>query len=257
MKIGAIVQARMASTRLQAKEMKEIMEKPMLWHLVDRVGKSESIDEIIIATTTNKEDDAIEGFASNHHLGIYRGSENDLADRYYKAAKRHDIDVIVRIWGDCPLIDPKMIDEAIGKYLDHEADYVDNWNPPTSPLGTHIEIYSFNALERVWKGADDPFLREFPCEYIYANQSLFNALHIKNDPDLSNIHLGVDYIEDLELVRIIFERLYSRDRTFSMDDILDLMERCPELKAMNKGLERDKEYSEKLRMRRGECTTHS
>lgn len=257
MKIGAIVQARMASKRLQRKVMKEIMGKPILWHLVNRLRKSKLIDRIIIATTTNKEDNIIEEFANKHHLGIFRGKENDLADRYYNAAKKYNIDVIVRIWGDCPLIDPEIIDKAIEKYFVCRADYANNFNPSTFPLGTHMELYSFNTLEHIWKSTNDPFFREFPFEYVYANQSLFKTLYIKSDSDLSNIHFGIDYIEDFELAKVIFEKLYSKNRTFTMQDILDLIEKCPELKEMNKGLKRNLEYSEKLKMRKVKCTIHS
>lgn len=246
MNVAAIIQARMGSTRLRGKVMKKIMGKPILWHLANRLRKSKFIDKIIIATTMDKKDDAIEEFASEYHLGIYRGSENDLVDRYYNTARKYNADVIVRIWGDCPLIDPEIIDKTIEKFLSYKADYANNFNPPTFPLGMDIEIYSFNTLEQIWKETNDPFFREYPFEYIYANQNSLTAIYIKNDIDLSDLHWTVDYIKDFELIKTIFEKLYSKDKAFNMKDILDLIDKHPELREINKGLKRNIEYTKEL-----------
>lgn len=250
MNVAAIIQARMGSTRLWGKVMKKIMGKSTLWHLANRLKKSKFIDKIIIATTTNKKDDVIKEFASEYHLGIYRGSENDLVDRYYNTARKYNADVIVRIWGDCPLIDPEIIDKAMEKFLSYKADYANNFNPRTFPLGMDIEIYSFNTLEQIWKETNDPFFREYPFEYIYANQNSLTAIYLKNDIDLSDLHWTVDYIEDFELIKTIFEKLYSKDRVFNMKDILNLINKYPELKRTNKRLERNIEYNKELKVRR-------
>jgi spore coat polysaccharide biosynthesis protein SpsF len=248
--IAAIVQARMGSTRLPGKVLKKISGEPMLWHLVNRVKKSRYIDTVIIAATEDKKDEAIEIFANEYHLGIYRGSENDIVDRYYNAARKYDADVIVRIWGDCPLIDPEIIDKTIEQFLSYNANYANNSNPPTFPFGMTIEIYSFSTLERIWKETNDPFFREYPFEYIYANKESFKTVYVKNDVDLSDIHLTVDYIEDFELITKIFEELYSERLVFNMKDILDLIDKHPELRAINIGLRRNIEYKEDLRKRR-------
>ena len=247
--IVAIVQARMGSTRLPGKVLKKILGKPMLWHIVNRVEKSRYVNTVIIATTMDKKDDAIEGFADEYHLGIYRGSENDIVDRYYNAARKYHADVIVRIWGDCPLIDPEIIDKVIEQFLSNNADYANNSKPHTFPFGMNVEIYSFNTLERIWKETKDPFFREYPFEYIYANQNSFKAVYVKNDVDLSDLHWTVDYIEDFDLVTKIFENLYSTERVFNMNDILNVMNKHPELREMNKGLRRNIEYKEDLRKR--------
>lgn len=248
--IAAIVQARMGSTRLPGKVLKKILGEPMLWHLVNRVKKSRYIDTVIIATTKDKKDDVIEEFANKYNLGIYRGSENDIVDRYYNAARKYNADVIVRIGGDCPLIDPEIIDKPIGQFLSYKADYANNSNPPTFPVGLAIEIYSFNTLERMWEETKDPFFREYPFEYIYANQNSFRAVYVKNDVDLSGIHLTVDYIEDFELITKIFEELYSEHMVFYMKDILDLIDKHPELRAINIGLRRNIEYTKELEERK-------
>lgn len=250
-KVVAIVQARMGSTRLPRKVMKKIMGRSMLWHIVNRIEKSRFIDDIIIATTQDKKDDVIEDFAKECQLGIYRGSENDIVDRFYNAAAKYNADVIVRIWGDCPLIDPEIIDIIMGKFLRNKADYANNFNPPTFPVGMNVEIYSFNTLEQIWKETNDPFFREYPFEYIYANQESFRAVYVKNDieEDLSDIHWTVDYIEDLKLITKIFVKLYSKHRAFNMKNILDLIDKHPELREINKGLKRNIEYTKELNER--------
>ena len=246
-KVVAIVQARMGSTRLPGKVMKKIMGRSMLWHIVNRIEKSKFIDKTIIATTRDKKDDVIEDFANKYHLGIYRGSENDIVDRFYNAAEKYNADVIVRIWGDCPLIDPEIIDYTMEKFLSYKADYANNFNPPTFPVGMNVEIYSFNTLEQIWKETNNPFFREYPFEYIYANQNSFRAIYAKNDRDLSDIHWTVDYIEDFELIKFFFVKLYSKHKVFNMKNILDLIDKHPELREVNKELRRNIEYKEDLK----------
>ena len=247
---AAIIQARMGSTRLPGKVLKDIVGKPMLWHLINRVEKSQCKGNSIIATTRDKKDDAIEDFAKEYHLRIYRGSEKDIVDRYYKAAGTYNADVIVRIWGDCPLIDPEIIDKTIAQFVRYKADYANNFNPPTFPTGMNVEIYRFNTLERIRKETNDPFFREYPMEYIYANQQSFRAVYVKHDIDLSDIHWTVDYREDFELITTIFVELYSKHRVFTMKHILDLIDKHPELRERNKGLKRNIEYTKELTERR-------
>jgi spore coat polysaccharide biosynthesis protein SpsF len=247
--IAVIVQARMGSTRLPGKVLKKILGEPMLWHLVNRVKKSRYVDTLIIAATEDKKDDAIEIFANEYHLGIYRGSEKDIVDRYYNAARKYNADIVVRIWGDCPLIDPEIIDKTIEQFLSYKAEYANNSNPPTFPFGMTIEIYSFNTLERIWKETRDPFFREYPFEYIYANKESFKTVYVKNDVDLSDIHLTVDYIEDFELITKIFEDLYSEHMVFNMKDILELIDKHPGLRVMNKEMKRNIEYTKELKER--------
>lgn len=248
-KIVAIVQARMDSSRLPGKVLKEILGKPMLWHLATRVQKAEYVDDVVIATTTHKDDDSLEKFAVHSNLGIYRGSENDLVDRFYNAAKKYDADVVVRVWGDCPLIDPNLIDKVLLGFINGSYDYANNFNPRTYPQGMDFEIYSFKSLQRIWNETDDKFYREYPFEYIYANSDSFKTLYDKNNIDLSDIHLTVDYIADFELVTAIFKSLQSNTRTFQLGEILELLESYPVLKKMNQGLSRNIEYSRDIKLR--------
>ena len=183
MKIVAIIQARMESTRLPGKVLKDISGKPMLWHLIKRVQQARHVDEVAIAATTNKADDRLEKFAIDNNLGIYRGSEEDIVDRYLNAGRKFDANIVVRIWGDCPLIDPELIDKLIEKYIDGNYEYANNFNPPTYPTGMNFEIYSLESLERIWKETNDTFYRQYPFEYIYAHHDSFKALYDKNDID--------------------------------------------------------------------------
>ena len=248
-RIVAIIQARMGSTRLPGKVLKDICGEPMLWHLVTRVQKAKLINDVVIAATVSKDDDGLEQFASDNGLGIYRGSENDIVDRFLNAAKKYNADIIVRIWGDCPLIDPNLIDKVLLKFIDGDYDYANNFNPPTYPVGMDFEVYSFKSLEMIWNETTDTFYREYPFDYIYANRDSFNTLYDKNNIDLSNIHLTVDYIEDFELVTAIFKSLQSNTKTFHLGEILKLLESCPALKEMNQRLARNIEYSRDIKLR--------
>lgn len=252
MKICAIVQARMGSTRLPGKVLREIMGKPMLLYLINQVNGSTFINDLIIATTTKKEDDAIESFAGIYSFKVYRGSENDIVDRFYNAGKICNADIVVRIWGDCPLIDPKLIDKSLEKFIDTNYDYANNFNPPTYPAGMNFEVYSFTSLKKIWEKTNDPFYREYPFEYIYAHENSFKTFYDKNDVNLSHINLTVDYIQDFELITKIFEELYKKDLFFQLKDILEFLNKYPEFGEQNKDLKRNIEYKEGLQRRNGE-----
>lgn len=239
----------MGSTRLPGKVLKEIVGKPMLWHLVTRVQKARYIDEVVIATTIDKQDNALEKFAVDSNIGIYRGSQNDIVDRFFNAGRKYNGDMVVRVWGDCPLIDPDLIDKVLLQFIDGGYDYANNFNPRTYPAGMSFEVYLFKSLERIWKGTDDAFYREYPFEYIYANHGSFKTLYDKSETDLSNIDLTVDYIEDIELVTEIFKNLHSDNKTFHLEEILKLMESHPELMALNQGLARNIEYRRDTKLR--------
>ncbi len=251
MNVVAIVQARMASSRLPGKVLKEIVGRPMLWHIINRVKKSKYINEVIVAATTDKKDDQIEEFAIKYNIGIYRGSENDIVDRFYNAAKNYNVDIIVRIWGDCPLIDPAIIDRTMKEFLNNQADYANNFYPPTFPFGMNIEVYTFKTLEKIWKDTNNRFFREYPFEYIYENQTSLKTIFVKNDIDLSYIHWTVDYIEDFIVVTKIFKKLYKKNKVFHMADILKVIKKNSELKSINEGLKRNIEYYKDLNKTHG------
>jgi len=248
--IGVIIQVRMGSTRLPGKVMKEILGKPMLWHIINRVEKAKYVDDIIVATTLNKEDDEIEDFTKEYRFNIYRGSENDLIDRYYKAARKYNVDIIVRIWGDCPFIDPEIIDKVLEKFIQKDYDYANNFNPATYPHGMNFEVYTFKSLERVWKKAKDTFYRQYPFEYIYSYEDSFKTFYDKNEADLSDINLTVDYIQDFQLVTKIFKKFFRLNNIFHLEDIIKFLEKNPGLLNINATLERNLEYKGHLEKRK-------
>lgn len=249
MNIVAIVQVRMGSTRLPKKALKEILGKPMLWHIINRVKNSGLIEDVVIACTNKGEDDAIEDFAKKNSIAYYRGSTDDIVDRFYYAAKIAKADIIIRLWGDCPLIDSKLIEKVLKKFIKNHYDYANNSNPATYPVGMNFEIYTYEALERIWKGTCDPFYREYPFEYVYKHGDLFKTLFDKNKDNLSHIHLTVDYEEDFKIITQIYESLYVKNSNFDLNDILYLIQEKPDMLNSNKNLKRNIEYREQKKTR--------
>jgi spore coat polysaccharide biosynthesis protein SpsF len=233
--ICVIVQARMGSTRLPGKVMKDIVGKPLLLHVLERIKRIETEDAIVVATTTVKEDDTIVDAVTTYDskITIYRGSSQDVLDRYYRAAVHCKADVIVRITADDPLIDPKISNTVIETFLKNQCDYCCNNMPRTYPYGLDTEVFSFESLERARKKAHTPHEREHVTPYIRGNPDKFKLLNVKHTTDLSNLRWSVDYPEDLAFVTEIYNRLYPENPTFSMEDILDVLNREPWLREMN------------------------
>jgi len=237
MKVVAVVQARMGSSRLPGKVLREILGKPMLWHLINRLKAAELVDEIIIATSSNEGDKPIIKFAGENGIDCYAGSELDLVDRLYQTAKEYGANAIVRITGDCPLVVPLVVDKVIKYYLDGQDrfDYVSNINPRTYPDGLDTEIFSFQALERVWQEVTDSFRRERITTNFLEHPEKYRLGNVAHDRDLSYMRWTVDYQEDLDFVTEIYKRLYQEDKIFLMEDILSLLKKNPELMEINKG----------------------
>ena len=236
MNIAVIIQARMGSTRLPGKIMKKILGKTVLVHDLDRIKEMKTINKIVVATTDLEKDaiivKTVKGY--NKNIGIFRGSESDVLDRYYKAAKEYNADVIVRITSDCPLIDPKISDLVVEAFLKNESDYCCNNMPRTYPHGLDTEAFSFEALERAWKEAHTPYEREHVTPYIIENPDKFKIINVKKDVDLSHLRWTLDYSEDFEFITEIYKRLYPKKRIFYMADILDVLNREPWLIEINK-----------------------
>jgi len=238
-KIAAIIQARMGSTRLPGKVMKDLMGRPMLEHIIKRVQASGLIDEIVIATTTNKEDEVIIDFAKENDIEYYAGSTEDVLDRYYQAAQKYDVDVIVRITADDPFKDPQVIDEIISSYLDttEKYDYVSNTIEPTYPIGLDTEVFSFESLKKAWLEAKDQPFREHVTPYIWNNPQIFKIKNIKkNGINLSNMRWTVDTQKDFNFVETVYHKLYVSTEIFSMDDILNLLNEHPNIQKINKNV---------------------
>lgn len=235
-KIVVIIQARMKSTRLPEKVLKNIAGKPILAHVIERLRDARLVDEIIIATTTKDEDRAILKFANESREKSFAGSKGDVLDRYYQAAKRCEADVIVRITSDCPLIDPGVVDKIIAFYLKHRGtiEYVSNFLKRSYPRGLDTEVFSFKVLKKAWQQAKEPHQREHVTPYIYEHPEIFHLANAENNEDLSYMRWTVDEEEDLEFVREVYKRLYKDGEIFLMKDILALLKKEPQLLDINK-----------------------
>jgi len=233
MKIVAIVQARMGSTRLPGKVMMDLLGEPVLVRDVNRLRRSKLLDEIVIATTNLPADDQIVSLCQERGWLYSRGDENDLLDRYYQAARARDVDVVVRVTSDCPMIDPEVVDRVIGVLLDlPHVDYVSNTLPPrTFPRGLDTEAMTFEALERAWKEDTDPKLREHATPYIYRNPDKFQIHGVINGMDLSSHRWTLDTPEDLAFIRAVYER-FGNDH-FTTKDVLEYLDKHPEIVSIN------------------------
>ena len=209
--IVAIIQARMSSHRLPNKVLMEINSKPMLWHVINRTMRAKHLEDIVVATTTKIEDKPITQLAKSLGVKAYRGSEDDVLDRYYKAATRYDADPIIRITSDCPLIDPSIIDRTIEYFFNNAVDYASH-----AIDGFDVEVFSCEVLAAAWVNAEDKHDREHVTPFIIRN---FKTGYLAY-PNPS-IHLSVDTEEDLNLVRSIYKRLGN---DFGMQDVLKFME---------------------------------
>ena len=239
MKVVAIIQARMGSTRLPGKVMKDILGKPVILWDLDRVSLSKLIDEIVVAIPYGKENDIIVDTIKeyNDEIIIARGSEDDVLDRYYQAAVQTNADVVVRITSDCPLIDPIVIDQVIEQFMDNDCDYCSNLLIRTYPRGLDTEVFSFKALEEVWNEAKKDYEREHVTPCIIENPDKFKLFNVANDIDLSHLRWTLDTKDDFEFINAVYKRIYPKKQLFLMDDILELLSREPELIDINRHIE--------------------
>ncbi|MDH7472937.1 MAG: glycosyltransferase family protein [Anaerolineae bacterium] len=238
MKVVAIIQARTGSTRLPAKVLLDISGASMLERVVTRTQRAKRLDGVVVATTVQPADDAIMEICADHGWSCFRGSEEDVLDRYYRAAIEFQADVIVRITSDCPLIDPEIVSRIIEEFLDHqpEAEYVSNtWPKRTFPRGLDIEVIRFDVLERAWREDDNLAWREHVTPYIYRNPERFRIHSVTNDVDYSFMRWTVDTLEDLMLVRRIYE--HFGDDQFSWLDVVALLEEHPEWTEINRHIQ--------------------
>ena len=230
MNIVAIVQARMGSSRFPNKVMADISGRSMLAHIVTRLRQAALVDLVVVATTIEPADHAIVEDCWRSFVSVCRGSEKDLIGRIYKTAKIHCADVVVRITGDCPMVDPDIVDKVIEKYLTGEWQYVCNVRPSTYPEGLYVGVCSIGLLERLNNEIEDPVYREWFPAYIDKNLDPSLMCNVAYEKDLSGLRWTVDYPEDLEFVRQIYDRLGN---DFRMDDVLALLGREPELAKIN------------------------
>jgi spore coat polysaccharide biosynthesis protein SpsF (cytidylyltransferase family) len=234
---GIVVQARMGSTRLPGKVLADLAGAPSLMRLLERLKRVKTVHRFVVATSTLTADDAIDALVSgNGDVGLWRGPEQDVLKRYAQAARHFNLDPIVRITGDCPLISASCIDEVLRAFLRVPGcDYGDNIEPRTFPHGFDVQVVSRAALETADAEARDPAEREHVLPFIQCQPRRFRHVHVTaNGMSHSDLRLTLDYPEDLAFIRAIYERLYPHDPAFDLDEILALLVAEPSLTEINR-----------------------
>lgn len=237
--ITLVVQARVGSSRLPGKILLPILGETLLFRMVERLKRTKRIVSIVIATSTNAEDDAIEKLCKDNKWDCYRGNLTDLLDRHWQVAALTEADIVLKIPSDCPLIDPKIIDKALDFYIENEDtyDYVSNLHPATYPDGNDVEVMSMACLTKAWEEATKPMELEHTTPYIWENPDKFQLANVawETGLDYSMSHrFTIDYYEDYEFIKRIFEELYPVKPKFDLQDILALLEREPAIYDLNK-----------------------
>lgn len=236
MKVVAVVQARMESTRLPGKVLMDIEGQTMLGRVIERVRQARELNDVVVATTDRPADKAIVEACGQLGVAVYQGDSDDVLDRYYQVVKQHEARVVVRVTADCPLIDPEIIDQVVTVFLEDEADYASNTLTRSYPRGLDVEVFSTAALERAWGEADQQHQREHVTPYFYQNPKLFKLKAVAHAEDLSHLRWTVDRQEDLELVREIYSRLPA-DYVVSWQEIVALIYREPDLLTINRHIQ--------------------
>jgi spore coat polysaccharide biosynthesis protein SpsF len=228
----AIVQARTSSTRLPRKVLLDIAGRPMLDWVVSRAGRARLLDEVMVATTERPEDDAIVALCRTLSVRCFRGSEDDVLDRYYHAALESSADIVVRITSDCPLIDPGEMDRVLESFRREQPSYASNSLLPGFLRGLDTEAMTMAALTQAWREARAPYQRVHVTPFLYQNPQLFRLLAVRFDRDFGAYRWTVDTPEDLQLIRTLVERFGADDR-LSWQGILEVFSRDPGLVTIN------------------------
>lgn len=239
MKMVCVIQARMGSTRLPGKVLMDIAGIPMLAHVIERSKAIKAVDEVVVATTTLKEDEAVIATAREYGAETFAGDLSDVLDRYYQAARQFEADVVMRVTADCPLLDPTVGDHVVSHYEHGRVDYCSNVLPPTYPDGVNIEIVDFAALEKSWKVATLPSDREHVTTYIRTHPEEFSVVNVESEEDMSDLRWTVDAPEDLDFVRQIFGHMQdSGDEIPGVSEVIGILDSHPELAAFESGIRR-------------------
>jgi spore coat polysaccharide biosynthesis protein SpsF len=234
----ALLQARVSSTRLPGKVLKPILGEPMLIRQIERINRAKRIEKLIVATSTDASDDAIEALCRKKGIACSRGSLNDVLDRFYQAAVPSAPSHVVRLTGDCPLIDPALVDDTVKFYLTHrtEYDYVSNVLKRTYPRGMDCEVFSFSALKQAFDEAKDRKEREHVTPFIYGRPERFKLGGVAGAEDQSCLRLTVDTSEDFDLIEKVITALYPAKHDFSLADIVSLLKQRPEWASINQNI---------------------
>lgn len=238
MRIIGIVQARMTSTRLPGKVLKEVRGKPLLQYELERLAKIRSLGALVVATTANGGDDPVAALCAGLNVPVYRGSERDVLSRYYEAATLHRADAVARFTADCPLIDPELSEEVISYYAAHDraVDYC-GLDISTYPRGMDTEVFSMRALEEAHREGREEAEREHVTYFIWNRPERYRIWRKGSGRDWGKYRLTVDTPEDFALIREILERLPPGGADFRLPDVVALLESQPELLTLNEKIE--------------------
>ena len=244
--IVAIIQARMSSSRLSGKIMLQACKKPLLQHMIERIQFTETVDKIVIATSTNKNDDVIEDFCKENKILCFRGSENDVLSRYKMVADMVHADIIVRLTSDTPLLNHIILDKVVKVYTKNKYDYVSNCFPlpRTYPDGMNVEVFSKKILDEMYYNAKKPSEREHVSLYVVTQPEKYKIYRVGYLKDISHYRFNLDYELDYKLIKEIFENLYYENQYFSMEDVIKFLEANPSIFNINLKI---KPYEEMLK----------
>lgn len=242
MNIIAIIQARLGSTRFPQKVFADLSGKPMIWHVINRLKYSTKINHIVLATTDTHLDDELAKWAINENISLFRGSENNVLERFYFAAKKYEADIIVRITADDPFKDPEIIDRVIEKLILEKLDFAYNNNPPTFPEGLDTEVFTFDALEKAYLKSVDDYEKEHVTQYFYRNIDMFKQSNLMNTENLSHLRWTIDTKPDYEMAIQVYDKLYKENEIFLMNDILKLIFHEPSIAKINNTVSRSAMY---------------
>jgi len=240
LKVVASIEARMSSSRLPGKMLKNIGDKPVIQHLVDRLRKCTSLDDIVIATSLNKSDDRLVDWAEDYNVKYYRGSEEDVLQRVIEAHIFMNTDVIVEITGDCPFTDPNIVDIGVNTFLSNDIDYLTNCEKITAPPGLFVQVFNLESLVEVGELVKDPSVREHVSLYFYENPKKYKIFHLISSPKWklpSDTRIYLDYPEDLEFLNRVYQRFTDQNKyNFAAEDLVELLNSEPQLLEINRYL---------------------
>lgn len=227
MKTNVFIQARMSSSRLPGKVLENIVGKPMLLHIVERLKYASMANKIVVLTSEERSDDPIKELCENHSIDCFRGSLNNVLERFYLAGKQFPAEQIVRITADCPLVDSQLVDSIVSKHITKNADFTSNCHPAMYPDGLDVEVIKFKALEQAYINASTSHQKEHVTPYLFTHQSQFECINYDAPKPIPLYRLTVDHPEDLSLIRKIYASLYANDNNFSLDNTLNLLAQNP------------------------------
>ena len=237
-RILTVVQARVGSSRLPGKVLLPLVGQPLLVRMVERVQRARLAGTVVVATTTETADDAVAAACAAHGIPCFRGNALDLLDRHYQAARHFGADAVVKIPSDCPLIDPAVIDQVLGFYLENAGhyDYVSNLHPATFPDGNDVEVMSLTALESAWREARRPLEREHTTPFFWENPARFRLANVRwtTGQDYSMSHRWtIDYPEDYAFIKAVYEALHADNPAFDLPAIIQLLAGRPDIAGLN------------------------